>query len=342
MPRQNEIILDKVLAGFEASRGVLVPATRVVSSRMVMSYNRPLANIPDTSGTFAARRTPVYGRPQIGLTGTDVATYEDLAWHFQMALRGNVAGVSDAGTPNPAYKYEFIPSLSVDDLETATFEVGDPGNKYVLTQALINSWTVRLDGDSTDEPAWMFEAEYLARDLAPIANFTAAIAAHDREAIIAPGTKVYIDDGGGTLGTTQITGKVINASITGNNAAHLKGFLEDEGSYGADSAGRGERVFDAQITMEFENDDEFANYRSDVPVERLIRIKREGSVVHDGGAGPDVRKSAELDIAGYWSSWSPGDREGNKIMTLGLAAYFDSVLGYDFAARVVNDLVTLP
>jgi hypothetical protein len=336
MPRVNEVILDKVLAAFESSRGVYVPtATRVVAARMVMNYDHPLANIPDTSGTFSARRTPVYGRPNVGLTATDVGTYEDLPWHFQMALRGGVAGVAVPGASG-AYEYEFVPSLSVDDLQTASFQAGDPGNKYKIAQAFINSWTIRCDGDSTDEPAWMFEAEYLARSLDTLASFT-NVAPHDREAILAPGTKVYIDDGSGDFGDTQIIGKVINFSVTGNNAGHLKGFLEDETEYGPDSLGRGERVFDAQITMEFEDDDEFANYRSTTPVQRKIRLRREGSEIVTG-----TNKSAELDIAGYWSSWSPGDREGNKTATFGLAAYFDDVLGYDFAARVVNDLATLP
>jgi hypothetical protein len=340
LPRKNEIVLDKMQAGKEvlASRGVAVAATRVLDARGVLSFNRPLAALPSQSGSFSPRRTPVYGRQTAGLTLTAGLGYEDAPFYFDGALKGYISGVSDAGTPNPAYEYEYVPTEAADDLASYTFEVGDPDNIYELAQVMFNSWTIRMDGDSTDEPGWMFEAEAIARAL-DTSSFTAALTLPAREAVMAPGTLVYIDDAGGTLGTTQVTGQIINFSVTGNSNVHLKGFLEDESEYGAGNVGRGERVFDAQLTVEFFDDTEFANYRGNgtgEAVQRLIRVKREGSTAIHTTVFPSI----ELDIAGYWSSWSPGDREGNKIATFGLMGFVDDVLGYDFAARVVNDLAT--
>ena len=340
LPRKNEVILEKMQAGIEvlASRGVAVPATRVLDARGVLSFNRPLAALPSQSGSFSPRRTPVYGRQNAGLTFTAGLRYEDAPFYFKGALKGGVSGVSDAGTP-PAYEYEFVPTPAVDDLASYTIEGGDPDNPYELAQVMFNSWTIRADGDSQDEPAWMFEAEAIARSL-DNTTFTPALTLAAGEAVMAPGTKVYIDDAGGTIGTTQVVGQVINFSVTGNNNVHLKGFLEDENEYAAGNVGRGERVFDAQFTMEFFDDAEFANYRGNgtgEAVQRLIRLRREGATAIHTTVFPSI----ELDIAGYWSSWSPGDREGNKIATFGLMAFVDDVLGYDFAARVVNDQATV-
>lgn len=332
----NSLIMNKTQAAIEAVRGTAQVATRVMPWKGVVNFNRALASIAEQTGVFDGRRTPVPGRPNVSLTVTDVFTYEDAPWEMRLAMKGGVNGVTDAGTP-PAYTYDFVPTPSVDDLASATLEVGEPGNAYKLVQAMINSWTIRMDGDSEDEPAWMFEAELIARSLAST-TYTPALTAIKREAIIAPGTKVYIDNGGATPGTTQSTGKIISASITGNNAARLKAYLEDEGSYPANKVGRGERVFDAQITMEFDNDTEFANYRAAAPVERIIRLERQGTQIHGASV---VNKTAQLDIAGYWSSVAPGDRNGDMTMTFGLAGYLDDVLGYAAKAKFINKLATL-
>lgn len=339
LPRKNETVLDKMQAGKEAlaSRGVAVPATRILDARGVLSFARPIAALPSSTGSFSPRRTPVAGRQSAGLTLTAGLGYEDAPFYLDGALKGYVTGVSDAGTP-PAYEYEYVPTGAADDLASYTFEVGDPDNVYELAQVMFNSWTIRMDGDSTDEPGWMFEAEAIARSL-DTSSFTAALTVPAREAIIAPGTLVYIDDAAASIGTTQAVGRVINFSVTGNSNVHLKGFLEDEQEYGAGNVGRGERVFDAQITMEFFDDAEFGNLRGNGTgelVQRVIRVRRRGATAIHTTVFPSI----ELDIAGYWSSWSPGDREGNKIATFGLMAFVDDVLGYDFAARVVNDLAT--
>ncbi len=336
MPQTNETILQKIQAGKEITRGTAVAATRIVPAQGTLSYNKPLVALPEQSGTFASRRTAVSGRPEVGFTTTMGASYEHLPWFFLHALKGGVTAVSDAGTP-PAYPYTFTPNQTADDLLSSTFELGEPGNVYKSTQCMVNSWTIRGDGDSTDEPAWMVEAEWLARDLAN-STYTASLAAITAEAVMAPGTLVYIDAAGGTPGTTQVVGRVINFSITGNNNIHLKGYLEDETGFGAGALGRGERTFDAQITVEFKDDTEFANYRASTPVERIIMLRRLGTQIHGTTV---VKKTAELTIAGYWSSWSPGDRDGNMTATFGLMGFVDNTLAYDFSAKVINALAVI-
>lgn len=335
----NEIMLKKVQAGLETVPGTGVAATRVVQADVMGSYDKALATFTNKTGTYASRRRALYGRENVGFTLTDIATYEDLAWHLQMAMKGGVAGVSDANTP-PAYTYDFTPSLSTDDLKSATYEHGEPSNRYESNQVMTNTFTIRGDADSDDEPGWMFEAEQIGLGWVPTA-YTAALTILDTEPILMRGTKVYVDDDGDPFGTTQLLGKVISFSVTGNINRHFKAFAEDEIGYAAGKYGRGERTFDAQLVLEFDDDVEFANYRNTDPVLRKIRIEREGSLINDGGVGPDVHKRATIDINGYWQSIAFGDREGNMTVTLGLAAYFDEDDGFDMKIEVVNDLATL-
>lgn len=329
--------MQKIQAGLESSPGTPVAATRILTGRGVLNYNHPLGNISEQNGSFDDRTSPVYGRQQVGLSYSEALSYETLPWWCQMFMKGGVTATTDAGSP-PAYPYIFTPSAAADDVKAATMEVGEPGNPYEIAQCMINTATIRLDGDSTDEPAWMFETDMVGLSLVNT-SYTGALSLQARESIAAPGTKVYIDAGGGTIGTTQVTGKIISASVTWNLNRHLKGFLENEDTMAPGKSGRGARVVDAQITMEFDSDTEFANYRSATPVQRLIRLERKGSLIH---ATPDTYKSAIIDLAGYWSTWSPGDREGNMIATFGLAAYKNASLGYSSHIEVTNALSTLP
>lgn len=333
----NETILMLAQAGVESVRGTPVAATRKVYARIAPSYDRPVATFQDTSGTFEARRRVMYGRQRVGFSATDIATYEDLAWWLGLAMRGGVSPVAGTGTPIPQTR-TYTPSLSVDDLAAITLEFNEAGNPYESSQVMVNSWTLRGDTDSDDEGAWMFEAELLGRDWAPTA-FTAAIPDRATEPIIARGTKLFIDPAGGTIGTTQVTGKLISWSITGNNNVHFKAFAEDELAFAANKVGRGERTFDAEFTMEFDSDAEFANLRAAAGAQRLIRLEREGTQIPT--AGGTAKKRLRVDMNGYWSGISWGDREGNITATFGLQCFYDATSGYSLRAEVVNALASL-
>jgi hypothetical protein len=335
----NDIILQKIQAGLESTRGTNVAATRVVYAQGAASYERSLQTFVDTTGTYEARRRTTYGRQSVGMTFTDLATFEDLPWWFQLAIKGGVAGVGDGGSPI-AYAYTFVPSLATDDLKSATVEFNHTGNVYESGQVMVNTWTLRGDSDSDDEPGWMFEAECMARDWAT-STFTGALTDRTTEVIKARGTKLYIDDAGGTIGTTQVTGRLISWSITGNNNVQMKAWAEDETSMAANKVSRGERTLDAQITLEFDSDAEFDDYRTaGAPVQKLVRLESEGSEIHAGGTPQDKR--LRFDILGYWSAAAFGERTGSRIITLSLAAYYDATAAKSFSAEVYNALITLP
>lgn len=331
----NELIRRLNQAGIESTRGTGVAATRKVYAQINPTFERPIREFADTSGTYAARRRVTYQRQRVAFSATDLLTYEDLPWWFQFALKGGVTATGDGGSP-PAYPYIFVPSLSTDDLKSMTLEFMYSGNPYESTQVMLNTWAIRIDPDN--EGGWIGDFELLGRDWATT-TYTGSIADRTTEVIKAPTTKLYIDAGGGTIGTTQVTGRLISATVSGNNSIHFKAFAEDELAFAANKVGRGQRFFDAQITLEFDSDTEFDNFRSSSPVERKIRLQAEGTQIHGGTV---TNKRARLDMNGYWSTIGWGDREGNIIATLGFSAFYNSTAGYDLSAEVVNALSTLP
>lgn len=328
----QERSLEISQAGIEVTRGTPVAATRkVYMAWQPFSYERELQWASTQTGTFHNRREGTYRRAVNGMTGTEDCTFEDAPWWGQLFLKGGVVGgPGDAGVP-PMYTYTFIPSPSTDDLKSITLEYGTPTLPYKVNQGMVNSATFRFNPDEL--AYWQMDIELMTRKPTQTA-MTGSIADRSRELIRAPGTKNYVDSV--TIGTTHITGRFIGGSITINNNLDFKAFSEDEDDFAANRVGRGDVTVDAQFTFEFDNDAEFANYRAEQPVERFIRIEREGTIIHDA-----VRSKATFDLNGYWSSIEPGYRVNNKILTFGLGARYNTVSAYDLKMVILNNLPTL-
>lgn len=329
----NEEILKLAQAGIETTRGTGVATTRKIYAQVTPSFERPIREFTDTSGSFEGRRRLAYQRQRIKFAITDLLTFEDWAWWNQLGMKGGVAGVSDAGVP-PGYAYTSVPSLANDDLKSITLEWNHVGNGYKSTQCMLNTWTIRIDPDN--EGGWMLDGELLGRDIVS-SSYTGAIGDRTTEVIKAPTTKLYIDDT--TIGSTQLQGGLISASVTGNNNIHFKAFAEDELAFAANKVGRGARTFNAQMVLEFDSDVEFQKYRAAAGTLRFVRLVTEGTQIH---GSPNTNKRAQIDMNGYWEAISWGNREGNIIATFGLSCFYNAVSGYSLKAEVLNSLATLP
>jgi hypothetical protein len=330
----QERALEISQAGIETTRGTAVAATRKVYTLwQPINYERELQFASVQTGTWFNQREAAYDRSTTGFTGTEAVSFEDLPWWLQFILKGGVAGVTDAGSP-PAYTYAFTPTVAADDLKSMTLEFGTPTLPYEVNQAMVNSATFRFTPD--DARFWEMDVEVMSRKPTQVA-MTGSITERTRELIKAPGTKIYVDSA--TIGTTQVTGRFIGGSITINNNLDFKFFSEDEHEPAANKVGRGDVNVDAEFAFEFDSDAEFANYRSDTPVERFIRIEREGTNIHTGTV---VNKRARFDLNGYWRSVESGYRNNNKILTFGLGARYNTTSAYSLKAEVVNALITLP
>ena len=327
----NEVMLNKVQVGFEATPGTPVAATRKMYMRMdpASGVNVPLIWFDDATGTYQGRRRATKGRTTVAWPGTDLATFEDLHFWLYMMVEGTPN--ESTGTDPSVLVHEFLPDTTEDTQRSITTEWGDPGNAYEISQTYMNGWTLRGDSDNDNEPGWMLEADFIGRTF-DTTTFTPALPDRTTEVITARGTKVYIDDTSAAIGTTQVQGKLISWSITGSINRHTKAFAEDEYYVAQGVTGRQAWTVDAQMTLEFPDDDEFALYRATTPQLRAVRFRREGSII----AGAE-RKALEIDLFGYWSAVATGDREGNKTITLSLQAGTDATEATDSRFTITND-----
>jgi hypothetical protein len=171
-----------------------------------------------------------------------------------------------------------------------------------------------------------------------LGNFTTGIADRTREMIAGPGTDLYMDAVGGTIGTTAITGRFISFSVTYNSGlSTFKRFMENIDSFTA-KPDLGLRRVTGQIRLEHDRLDEWNLFEDGTP--RKIRIRQTGSTIDSGAA---TTKSATIDIYNaVFSSFSEDTRNSNITATLGFTGFVDTTEGVQWQLAVKNTLSVLP
>lgn len=342
MPYRNVERLERAQAKIEAVRGTPEASTnRVLYGRFTRTVEKQPTDEPEATGTWHGRDEGGFaqGVTRVSYSYTERMTFEDMAWWLQLALRGGVAGVSDAHATNPAYTWTFTPSTTEDNLSTATIEGGDPDNVHKSHMLAVQQASFRFD--QSQSPYWQMDASIMARGV-DVAAFTASVADRAREAIRAAGVKVYADEGATAIGTTQLLGVVRSGVITVNNNLEEKIFAEDIDQVAADF-GRGEQLVTAEIVLEQKDRTRLTDFLTGET--QKFRIVREGSIVHAAQttpALPETRKKWQIDIpVAKYQSFGDGRAGQNKIQTLGIMGYRNAANPVPITATVVNAVAAL-
>lgn len=160
----NEVAMKQVAIATEALPGVAVTPTH----RLLLDFSATpgvgdLRASEDATGGYD--RTNTIRRSQADPSGTmgGDLTYEEFAMLMQYAIKGGVAGVSDANA-TPGYTYTFSPTFNADDIDTFTAQFGAEGLPWQATGVRFNE--VTITGDATDtNDAWQFSGTPFMRDV---------------------------------------------------------------------------------------------------------------------------------------------------------------------------------
>lgn len=310
MPYSNVRRLKRVQAGIETTRGTAATVTRRVYGAIVRTHSQAIERVPDESGTFFGGGAVAQGDAEVGFSVDAVLTYEDAMWWAQLALDGTLTTTPDAGTPI-AYTRDAIPDGSVDDLKTATFEYGWSGMVFRTTMVGVRRMTLACN--RSDANYWRLTADLFGRGITKISDFTAAIPQRTRETVAAKQTRLFLDAGTGTLGTTEVLGKWRSFSVTFDLAPDFKRFGEAD-EYVSPDFGRGDFVVTGEVTMEAVDDTEYEAQRT--LVARGLRIEKTGSIIHDA-----IAKRHRIDLPNiYWNAPTENIVGQNIVYAMGFVA----------------------
>jgi hypothetical protein len=169
-------------------------------------------------------------------------------------------------------------------------------------------------------------------------TFTGAISIPTVEEIIVNDGSLYIDDSGGTIGSTEVSNTLFGIDLDWTTG--LQEFWAVDGSL--DFSLIKFTADDIVLTMTYEHNSdavtEKAKYRAGDT--RLVRLLFNGSALTT--AGTFTYKTLRLDLAGVYEDWSTlEDQDGNDVVTATLRVRYSSTDALKAEAVVVNELSAL-
>lgn len=326
----GEVALRKLQAAIEVTRGLDLAATRKVYAIGHMEKNIDLLAPAEDRGTFISNYRSSLGVVTASLPLTGGASYEDLPWWFQLALKGGVTGVLSAVT---AYTYTFVPTAATDDLKSATFEWGDDTQAFQMNYGMVDTMEISMALNGF----WSFSVGLIGSDMSTT-TFTAALADRTVEDVNSYLTKLAIG-AAGAVPSSYMTGRFIGFKLSINNHLARK-YFADGVAPTIGGMGRGKREFSLEIT--FEGNAATITERGvwEAGTNRVARITATGTAIA-GSTGP-VNRSVDIVFPGKWQAYVVGERDTNTTFVATMRNEYDSALAYDLSAAVTNALVTLP
>ena len=278
-------------------------------------------------------RTITTGKIQnLNVEGT--TTFEDFPYFLNMGLKGmgTAAPTSDGGTP-PAYTYAYTPTLTDQDVpDTYTIQFGDNLQAYYAEFCFVKTLSLDVQIDALTK----MTASIVGRQRTAQA-FTGALNDRTTEDLIANNFIVYLDDTGGTIGTTAFSTGVVGLTWTMSN------FMPDKTIDGTTVfTGTVEQPLSAEVTMTVElntaGQAKLAKFTGDT--RQLMRLECSGAAIH--GA---VKKRLRLDGAYNITDWGPigsADHNGIQTVQLKFTGEYDPTATLIASAEMVNALSALP
>jgi hypothetical protein len=160
---------------------------------------------------------------------------------------------------------------------------------------------------------------------------------------IAPGAllmpsdmQLWIDEGSGaTIGTTEITGRVVSADLTVPTGVTYKYLAQGPGSNKSYStSGRKPTHPTTKVRFEVPDMTQFTEFDQDTVVK--VRVRINGPKI-ETVTSVDFYNYTEWDAVGKWDALSWGDLEGtNRTIELTLEHEYDATMGSDLIQRWQN------
>jgi hypothetical protein len=323
----GELWREVLQIGKETTAGTGVPATRKIYTRNV-SFMRSRASRPQrfATGTRDNVRAHTQGPVEAGGSVVVPVSADEIIEWLLMGVQGGVTPTAAGG----AQLWVFKPGLTLD---SATIERNDGARTQRLVGAQVNQLTIAgsVGGEN------LATMELFAQNREEGITLTTALT--DRSPTFFEGwqTNVYIDNFGGTAGTTILTGSLVEWNITVNN--QMGRVYTANNTLAASAVSIGELEISASFRMMATAAavaTEIANWDSDT--KRLVRLEFLGPANEIGGSS---RRYLTIDLPGAWTSPDPNqDEAGIRAWSFPFQYVYDPALAAGIVFRANNARAT--
>jgi len=323
--------LNKIQLGREATPGTAVSATTIWRGEAVdiedareMAWPGEEENVGllvPTARAYVAQLGAQLAFPETELT------YEQIL-HI---LEAGIATVTPSGLGPYTYTYEWPTTATVNTIKTYTIETGNAlaGDVNEMAYSFVEEF--QLSGQYGE--AWKMSATWRGRQ-AVASTFTAGLAVPAVEEALFGNTRLYLDNSGGTVGTTQITGVLTQADISVTTGIVPVPVGDGSLYFAAHKFVRPEVT--VSLTLELENNTgvvaaERANYRNRAI--RLLRLECPGT----GG------RTFRFDAAVMWESVDTySEEDGDTVVTFNGKVLYSPTDALFGRFVVTNNLASVP
>lgn len=319
--------------GREATPGTAVAATTAWRGKFAtLQDDRKQMNAEEEVGILlpTERSYDTWLGVKLALPETEL-TYEQ----WPHLLEAGVKTATPSGVGPYTRVYAFPTGASVNTIKTYTIEAGNTLVTADVKEAAY-CYVEEFEISGKQGEAWKMKGGWVGQRLVA-STFTASIALPAVSEAIFANTKLYIDNSGATLGTTQVLGTLMGATVRVKTGIMYVPVGDGTLYYSAHKFTRPE--VNVTLTMELEQS---VGGVSRVATERTAWENKSFRLVRLRCPGISPR-TFDVDMALKWDK--VGDYEnsdGNTTVQLtGHAAYSATDAAF-WSATVVNSLATLP
>lgn len=325
--------LRKLQFGKEATAGTPVAATAIwrgmgviKDQREVIFPEEDVGILGGTDRSYLARQWSELAMPSVE------STFEQLPYIFEAGIAQETPTQDGTGS---GYIYNYVASTtSQNTTNTYTIEGGDDQQAEEFDYAFVNHFNLSGNGQG----ALMISADWTGRETSNT-TFTGAISLPTVEEILVNSASLYIDNSGGTVGSTAVS-----STLFGIDLDWVTGLREYWAVDGSLDFSLIKFTADAIVlNMTYEHNTsavtEKAKYRDQST--RLVRLEFTGADLATSGVYS--KKTLRIDLAGVYEDWSVlEDQNGNDVVTARLRVRYSSADTLKADVTVVNELSALP
>lgn len=327
--------LRKIQLGRESTAGTAVAATTIWRGLALMPKAedkkvRPEENVGLSSGT--TRQYTPQKKASLTFPSTE-ATFQGIQHILEAGVK-TVTPVADGVGTGFVNAY---PLPSGDSNTTKPYTIEGGNNKIV--EKMEYAFVVEFELSGKKNEAWMLTSKWEGRQ-STVTSFTGSLSIPSVSEMLFNKSKLYIDNVGGTIGSTQITNTWIGAKlkiITG-----LKAQATAEGNLyfsfmdfiGAKASLELDLLHNATSAAER------VLWRADTP--RQIRMLVEGNTLTTPGTYS--KETFRTDLAGVYNAFSgpDSDDEGSDVAKATFECGYDSTAALFANLLLVNQLSSVP
>lgn len=328
--------LRKIQLGREVTPGTAVAATSIWRGMAFMAVDDRVLVMPEENVGFSSLTTRIYTPKYLATLDFPEmeATVEQLQHIYESGVK--TATLTQDGTGTDYIGVYPLPSGDSNTLKYYTVETGDNKIEEEVEYAFTTEFTISGKINEAIKMSHKMQGRQ-----SQVTSYTGALSVPTVHELMFNKSKLYIDNVGGTLGSTQITN-----TWTGFNLKVTTGWK-------AQFTGDGQLYFSfadfigAKATLELEllhnatSAAERVLWRAGTP--RMIRIKNEGAALATPGTTYSVFTHL-IDGAGVYTSFGPpnDENEGSDVMKATFEFAYDSTAAKFLQFTTVNELASVP